>query len=146
MLFTGPELPIKGIAAGNPHWQLQTKKRMEERNQGRRIPAQLPRIKIPLVSQNSNQKLRDKTKIGHFLPKSLGKRRPLRVLSKLMNSGLIIPDSSEPSVRTLRATVPENEGHGFRSFGATLKLLYHRFLYTVCARLGVTTDKGGSPL
>ena len=53
MLFTGPELPIKGIAAGNPHWQLQTKKRMEERNQGRRIPAQLPRIKIPLVSQKN---------------------------------------------------------------------------------------------
>ena len=77
MLFTDPELPIKGIAAGNPHWQLQTKKRMEERNQGRRIPAQLPRIKIPLVSQNSNQKLRDKTKIGHFLPESPGKRRTL---------------------------------------------------------------------
>ena len=53
MLFTGPELPIKGIAAGNPHWQLQTKKRMEERNQGRRIPAQLPRIKIPLVSEKN---------------------------------------------------------------------------------------------
>lgn len=53
MLFTGPELPTKGIAAGNPHWQLQTKKRMEERNQGRRIPAQLPRIKIPLVSQKN---------------------------------------------------------------------------------------------
>ena len=53
MLFTGPELPIKGIAAGNPHWQLQTKKRMEERNQGRRIPAQLPRIKIPLVSKKN---------------------------------------------------------------------------------------------
>ena len=48
MLFTGPELPIKGIAAGNPHRQLQTKKRMEERNQGRRIPAQLPRIKDPV--------------------------------------------------------------------------------------------------
>ena len=53
MLFTGPELPIKGIAAGNPHWQLQTKKRMEERNQGRRIPAQLPRIKIPMVSEKN---------------------------------------------------------------------------------------------
>ena len=53
MLFTGPELPIKGIAAGNPHRQLQTKKRMEERNQGRRIPAQLPRIKIPLVSEKN---------------------------------------------------------------------------------------------
>ena len=53
MLFTGPERPIKGIAAGNTHRQLQTKKRMEERNQGRRIPAQLPRIKIPLVSENS---------------------------------------------------------------------------------------------
>ena len=53
MLFTGPEHPIKGIAAGNPHRQLQTKKRMEERNQGRRIPAQLPRIKIPLVSEKN---------------------------------------------------------------------------------------------
>ena len=53
MLFTGPELPIKKIAAGNLHRQLQTKKRMEERNQGRRIPAQLPRIKIPLVSQKN---------------------------------------------------------------------------------------------
>ena len=53
MLFTGPELPIKGIAAGNPHRQLQTKKRMEERNQGRRIPAQLPRIKIPMVSEKN---------------------------------------------------------------------------------------------
>ena len=53
MLFTGLELPIKGIAAGNPHWQLQTKKRMEERNQGRRIPAQLPRIKIPMVSEKN---------------------------------------------------------------------------------------------
>ena len=53
MLFTGPELPIKGIAAGNPHLQLQTKKRMEERNQGRRIPAQLPRKKIPLVSEKN---------------------------------------------------------------------------------------------
>ena len=51
--MTGPELPIKGSAAVNPHWQLQTKKRMEERNQGRRIPAQLPRIKIPLVSQKN---------------------------------------------------------------------------------------------
>ena len=77
MLFTGPELPIKKIAAGNLHRQLQTKKRMEERNQGRRIPAQLPRIKIPLVSQNSNQKLRDKTKIRHLLPEFPGKRRPL---------------------------------------------------------------------
>lgn len=48
MLFTGPEHPITEIAAGNPHWQLQTKKRMEERNQGRRIPAQLPRIKDPV--------------------------------------------------------------------------------------------------
>ena len=48
MLFTGPGLPIKEIAAGNPNWQLQTKKRMEERNQGRRIPAQLPRIKDPV--------------------------------------------------------------------------------------------------
>ena len=48
MLFTGPELPIKGVLAGNPHWQLQTKKRMEERNQGRRIPAQLSRIKDPV--------------------------------------------------------------------------------------------------
>ena len=57
MLFTGPELPIKGIAAGNPHRQLQTKKRMEERNQGRRIPAQLPRIKIPLVSQKNFAKI-----------------------------------------------------------------------------------------
>ena len=53
MLFTGPELPIKGIAAGNPHLQLQKKTRMEERNQGRRLPAQLPRIKIPLVSQKN---------------------------------------------------------------------------------------------
>ena len=53
MLFTGPELPIKEIAAGNPHWQLQTKKRMEERNQGRRIPAQLPRIKISMVSEKN---------------------------------------------------------------------------------------------
>ena len=53
MLFTGPELPIKGIAAGNTHRQLQTKKRMEERNQGRRIPAQLPRIKIPMVSEKN---------------------------------------------------------------------------------------------
>lgn len=53
MLFTGPERPIKGIAAGNPHRQLQTKKRMEERNQGRRLPAQLPRIKIPLVSEKN---------------------------------------------------------------------------------------------
>ena len=53
MLFTGPERPIKEIAAGNPHRQLQTKKRMEERNQGRRIPAQLSRIKIPLVSEKN---------------------------------------------------------------------------------------------
>ena len=53
MLFTDPERPITGIAAGNPHWQLQTKKRMEERNQGRRIPAQLPRKKIPLVSEKN---------------------------------------------------------------------------------------------
>lgn len=48
MLFTGPERPIGKIAAGNPHRQLQAKKRMEERNQGRRIPAQLPRIKDPV--------------------------------------------------------------------------------------------------
>ena len=48
MLFTGQELPIKEITAGNTHWQLQTKKRMEERNQGRRIPAQLPSIKDPV--------------------------------------------------------------------------------------------------
>ena len=53
MLFTDPERPITGIAAGNLHWQLQTKKRMEERNQGRRIPAQLPRKKIPLVSEKN---------------------------------------------------------------------------------------------
>ncbi len=53
MLFTGQELPIKEIAADNTHWQLQTKKRMEERNQGRRIPAQLPRIKIPMVSEKN---------------------------------------------------------------------------------------------
>ena len=53
MLFTGPERPIKEITASNTHWQLQTKKRMEERNQGRRIPAQLPRIKIPMVSEKN---------------------------------------------------------------------------------------------
>ncbi|SFO32055.1 hypothetical protein SAMN05216515_12524 [Eubacterium pyruvativorans] len=44
---------------------------------------------------------------------------------------MIIPGSSEPPVRTLRAT---------------LRFLNHRFLYTVQAHSGVTTDKGGSPL
>ena len=48
MLFTGPERPIKEIAACNTHRQLQKKTRMEERNQGRRLPAQLPRIKDPV--------------------------------------------------------------------------------------------------
>ena len=33
----------------------------------------------------------------------------LYTLNKLMKSLLIIPGASEPSVRTLRATIPENE-------------------------------------
>ena len=53
MLFTGPELPITKRSRQVTHRQLQTKKRMEERNQGRRLPAQLPRIKIPLVSEKN---------------------------------------------------------------------------------------------
>ena len=39
-------------------------------------------------------------------------RRPIR--------GMIIPGLFEPPVRTLRATVPENESHIFRQFRATL--------------------------
>ena len=40
---------------------------------------------------------------------------------------MIIPGLSEPPVRTLRATIPENESHIFRQFRATLLALLHIF-------------------
>ena len=83
MLFTGPELPIKGIAAGNPHRQLQTKKRMEERNQGRRIPAQLPRIKDPVgfgkeygIFQQRSRRTSDTRYRTRCRPRYLGRDQP----------------------------------------------------------------------
>ena len=51
--FYRPRAPDQRDRGSNTHRQLQTKTRMEERNQGRRLPAQLPRIKIPLVSEKN---------------------------------------------------------------------------------------------
>ena len=39
-----------------------------------------------------------------------------------VTTSMIIPPQTEPPVRTLRATIPENEIHWFRSFRATLLL------------------------
>ena len=45
---------------------------------------------------------------------------PDRYFKKGMCDGVIIPVLFEPLVRTSRATIPENESHIFRRFGATL--------------------------
>lgn len=44
----------------------------------------------------------------------LGSKISREEITKKINQSMIIPGLSEPHVRTLRATIPENENHIFR--------------------------------
>jgi len=74
---------------------------------------------IELLTKRLGEMKKDKLKTADFTNKEFNFSWPSQ---KIRDFGyLIIPELSEPPVRTLGSTIPENESHIFRQFRATFK-------------------------